>query len=584
MNNMRTLLRYIGDYRRYFYLSLIFAALSALLLLVPYYSIYQLFKSLLTKQPFDANYYGFLAIGGIVLGIICYFTALWFSHLVGFRMEKNMRRFGAERLLNVPLAFFDQTESGKIRKTIDDNAGLTHSFVAHNLPDLVTTLITPIVVLTVLFRLSWVLGALGTALILASFYCIKCMMGNIENMKRYMTALEKMASEAAEFIRGMQIVKIFNTSLDSFRSFRKSITDYSDWALKYTFSGRVPYVINEILLQCMGLVLVLLLYPSMSRQPAVNSLLIDVMFCLLISSQLVLFLIKVLYTGENLTLAFQSIQRLEHLFNGFSTEKREEKETAGKMDIFDITCAHVTFSYDQKRTVLHDISFRVPEHSVTAIVGPSGSGKSTLAKLIVGMYQQYDGSIRIGGRERHDYSEEALMSRMTYVFQDTKLFKRSIRDNLLLANADANEAEIRQALQESQCEELINKLPQGLDTVIGTEGVSLSGGEQQRLALCRAFLKNDPIVILDEVTASIDPENEFKIRQAIERLVKNKTVIIIAHKLSLVETADQILVLNKGKLVEQGRHQDLVERNGLYWKMCELYRQSKNWKLKEGQQ
>lgn len=583
MNEFRKIIYYCGNFKWFLGLSMLLSGISAILLLVPYYSIYKLFYQLSSGQTFSMRFYGILAIVSIFLGIICYFVALWFSHLAGFRVERNMRLFGINKLLSMPFRFFDTTESGKTRKIIDDNAALTHSFVAHNIPDLVTTIVSPIVILAVIFKLDWIVGIICLALLVGSFYLMKLMMGNVDDMKFYMQSLDNMAAQAMEYIRGMQVVKIFNAKLATFKNFRKAISEYSDWALKYSFSARYPFIWNQLLMESLGIVLSLLAYAYLNQHPEINIQLINIMFCFIISSQLILFLTKVLYTGENVNLMLQAIDQLEGLF------KQEEDEIAPttsslenpKITNFTIKVENLSFSYSSERKVLDGVTFSAPERQTTAIIGMSGSGKSTLARLITKMYTNYEGEITVGGISNHQLSEEQMMKWVTYVFQDTKLFKKSIKENLLIANPDATTAQLEKALYEMQCEDIIAKLPAGIETVIGSEGVFLSGGEQQRLALCRAYLKNAPILILDEVTASLDAENEFKIKQAIQRLVSNKTVIIIAHRLALIEHADQIIVLNKGRLAEIGTRQQLISKNGIYKHMVDSNNQSKKWTLKE---
>ncbi|MFC0233589.1 ABC transporter ATP-binding protein [Vagococcus entomophilus] len=577
MKNLKSLFRYIGNYKGYFYLSLVLSATSSILLLTPYYSMYHLFLSISSGSNFQSKYYGWIAIVGVLVGVLCYFLSLWFSHMVGFRVERNMRLFGGNQLLEVSLSFFDTHESGKIRKIIDDNAALTHSFVAHNIPDLVSTCIVPIFVVGVLLKLNWVLGVICLCTALLSLYLVKKMMGDPESLQYYMIALNNITSEATEFIRGMQIVKIFNASLDNFRTFKKSIDDYSDWALKYSFSARLSYVLNRLVLEVLPLILIAVAYPVMSKHPSISLFLVNIMFCMVFGSQLLLSLTKILNTGTNYALAFQSIHQLENLFDGYLEHKPTEHQ---KITSCSITCNAVTFSYTPEKQALKDVTFSIPEKSTTAVIGASGSGKSTIAKLIANMYHEYEGEIKIGSYDLNAYPEETLMDTITYVSQNAQLFHKSILENLKMARPTATTEEIQQALIATECSELIQKLPDGVETIIGTGGVHLSGGERQRLVLCQAFLKNNPIIILDEVTASVDPENEFKLMRAIESLSRDKTVIMIAHKLSLVEKADQILVFKTGELVEKGTPQQLKEKQGIYYNMLQRYHATKRWTLK----
>ncbi|MGY3777893.1 ABC transporter ATP-binding protein [Isobaculum melis] len=582
MENLKKLISYTGNYRKFLYGSIFLSALSTLLLFIPYYSVYRLISfSLLRGKEYDVTFYGLIALSSIILGLLMYYLSLWCSHLAGFRIERNMRNTGMNRLLNVSLNFFDTNESGKVRKTIDDNAAITHSFVAHNLPDLVNTVISPILILSVMFYLSWQLALLLIVVMVLSLLCIKRMMGNVETMQKYLTSLERMTTEATEFVRGMQVIKIFNASLDTFKNFRQSINDYSDWALKYSFSVRQPFIANQIVLNALGVILVLVAYPFLQQSPLDTLFFVNLIFCMIFSSKLVSFLLKILYTGKNASMAFEAVNRLDGLFEAYEMTE-PVTQASSEFHTYDIAFKDVAFSYIEGLPVLKKLSFVVPEGSLMAIVGGSGSGKSTIAKLASKMYEGYDGRIEIGGVPLNKIDEEFLMDNMSYIFQETKLFNKSILDNLKMANPMATKERIQKALKDSECLEIIDKLPLGLDTKIGSTGVYLSGGEQQRLAICRVFLKDDPIIILDEVSASIDPENEYKIQLALDRLIQHKTVIMIAHKLSLIENADQIIVLKEGEIVEKGTHHSLLEKHGIYEKMQALYVQTKHWNLEEG--
>lgn len=582
MKNLRSILDIAGDHSKHLYGSIILSALSAILMLFPYFSIYQLIM-LSSAGQVSVNVlkkYGALALGGIIFGIITYFVALWLSHMTGFRVEKNIRKYGINQLLKISLSFFDNEESGAIRKTIDDNASLTHSFVAHNIPDIVRSVVGPVIILGSIFMINWFYGVLIVAIVIVSLYLLKKMMGNTNDMTHYMDALDEMNSASTEFIRGIALVKLFAVPLTVFKKFRASITNYAQWALNYSFSARRAYVINQIVLELFPLLLVF----TLSKRAMNADHFAGALFCLLVSSQVVLLLIKVMYIGENLTLAMQALDRVDNMFVKHQTTPPSESLSTIPADFANdrLSFENVTFSYDSKKTALENISFDISAQRMTVIVGASGSGKSTVARLIIGAYKNYTGRIFIGKTEIKNLTENQLMSHITYVSQNSRLFSRSILENLQIANPNASTQQIDQALKKACCEDLIAKLPKGLETLLGEDGIYLSGGEQQRLALCQAFLSASQIVILDEVTASIDTENESQMQLAISKLAAEKTLIVIDHKLKITKDAAQVLVFDQGKLVESGTHKELVSRNGKYREMIRMHEQTQQWKLGEG--
>ncbi|GEP84489.1 multidrug ABC transporter ATPase/permease [Staphylococcus piscifermentans] len=579
MNNIKTLYRYMGGYKKYILLSLIFSALSVVAMLIPYYSIYKMLMNIVNNEEIEAVKYGLLASSAIIIGVIIYFISLYLSHISAFGVERNIRNYGIDKLMNIELAFFDDNQSGTIRKTIDDNAAKTHVFIAHNLPDLVGILISPIIILTFLFTINWVMGLIMLVMILVALFLIYLMVGKVNNMKKFLNSLNQMISDGTEYIRGIQVIKIFNASFKRFLNFKKSVGDYSRWATNYAFSARVPYVFNQILLHGISILILLVTLPFIEHSPDFNQFYVSIIFTILISGQIVLFLSKIMNTGENVSLAIQIVGEVENIFSNYNFNQFNErlnKKIEGNIEVKDLS-----FTYDSDKYALKDINFSIPAKSIVAIVGSSGSGKSTIAKVLSKMYGNYEGSIKIGDRELKDINEVDYMNYMTYVFQGMKLYNLSIYDNLKLANENITDKDIEKAMQKAQCQDIVEKLPEGLNTVIGGQHVKLSGGEIQRLVLCRALLRDTEFLIVDEVTASIDPVNEYKIQCILEELVKEKTVVIISHKLNLVKMAQQVLVMNQGNITQKGSHQELLLEDGMYKTMFERYRQTKTWKLGE---
>lgn len=533
----------------------------------------------INHREIEAVKYGVLSSVAIIIGIIIYFISLYLSHMSAFGVEKNMRNYGIEQLMNVELSFFDHNKSGTIRKTIDDNAAKTHTFVAHNLPDLVGVLLSPLLILAFLFVINWVMGLTMLLIILSALTLIYFMVGNTDNMKKYLESLNRMISDGTEYIRGIQVIKIFNASFKNFLNFNQSVKDYSDWAKSYAFSARTPYVLNQVLLNGISLIILLASLPAIEHTVTFNQWYISIIFTVIVSGQIVLFITKIMNTGESVSLVIQVIGQIEQIFNGYHFDQFNPTHTQkikGSIEIRDLS-----FAYEEGNDILKNLNITIPSKSIIAIVGTSGSGKSTLAKVLSKMYRNYKGSIKIGGHELKEIHEFDYMNDMTYVFQGMNLYNISIYDNLKLANENISDVDIENAIQKTQCQDIIEKLPDGLNTIIGEQNVKLSGGEIQRLVLCRALLRNTEFLILDEVTASIDPVNEFKIKCILKELVKEKTVVIISHKLNLVEMTDQVLVMNHGEIVQSGSHHELIAKKGVYKIMFDRYRQTKAWKLGE---
>lgn len=580
MQRLLRIINFTGQYKKHLFGAMFFAMLSAIWMLIPYFSIYQLIQLSLQGPVLRANlmHYGSIAVIGILLDVLTFFIALWLSHMAGFRLERNMRSYGVNRLLTVGLRFFDQEESGAIRKTIDDNASLTHTFVAHNIPDTIRSIVAPTLILISIFYINWLYGVLMLLIVATSLFLLNRMMGNTADIRQYMDSLDEMTATSTEFVRGMALVKLFDVPLTVFKRFKQSITHYGEWALNYSLSVRQPYISNQIVLEAFPILLIF----ALRWQNAISAQFTLALFALIISVQIVMLLMKVLTIGQSLYMSVQAVDRIDHMFNGYEENIESTMATAPSQVDFanqDLVANNIGFAYLKDQPILHDISFKLPHQKMTVIVGASGSGKSTIAKLLIGAYRNYSGAITIGNQDIKKLSEPQLMANITYISQHSRLFNRSILDNLKIANPFATAQQIQQALKWSACDDLVVKLPQGINTVIGQDGVHLSGGEQQRLTLCQAFLREAQIVILDEVTASIDAENENQMQAAIIQLAKEKTVILIDHKLKITKYADQILVFHHGQIVERGTHTALLAKSGQYQMMLDMHLQTQNWRL-----
>lgn len=570
---MKLIIKYIEDYKKYLLISFSLAIFSAFLLLAPYIFLLKIIRGI----EYDVFVKGAIISGlCVIIGMAMYFFSLWFSHVVGFRIEKNIRKFGVKKLLNQPLEFFDTHDSGSVRKTVDENAALTHTFVAHNLPDIVVTLITPILVLILVISLNLSLGIVLLAFFLVSLFLISKMIGNAENVTNYMNALDTMTSNAVEFSRGFPLVKLFNIPIESFKGFKKSISDYSEWALKFAFDLRKFYVLDLVLLEIFPLVAIFFIVEK-NNYPVISIL----VFSVVVSTQLTTSLAKILNIGTSYATAVQAIERVEGIF---IEEEEVSREKKNNLKFKKIEIKNMSFSYDETaKPVLSEINLDLEQGKTYAFVGTSGSGKTTLAKLISGYYKTFSGNILYDRVKRQEFTEKEIVENIAYVFQDSKLFSRSVKENLIIGNPGITENDLVKAIEQTQCIDIINKLPEGIDTIVGKKGVTFSGGERQRLSLCRAYVKDSSVVVLDEVTSAVDATNDVKLQIAIKELVKNRIGIIIAHKLSQIKDADVIVVMEKGKILDKGTHEELLKSSKKYQTMLTTSSESLSWSLVGGE-
>ncbi|WP_304942251.1 ABC transporter ATP-binding protein [Vallitalea guaymasensis] len=578
------LFEYTGKYKVLTILSCILSGISAILSLVPFICIWLVVKELFNNIPDihktqGLSFYGWLAVYSALLSILIYFVSMMLAHIAAFRTAKNMKRKALTHLMKLPLGYFSQTTSGGLRKIIDDNAGLTETFLAHQLPDLSGALLMPIAILILLFAFNWKLGILCLIPLLVGFLFIKHLMSgkNAKFMSKYMGALEDMNGEAVEYIRGIPVVKTFGQTIYSFKSFHSSIMKYKEFATTYAINCRIPMAgftvsINGafILLIPVGILLI-------AGANDYNMFLLDLIFYILFTPICTAMISKIMYASDNIMITKEAVKRIDSILE---QQPLVETKTPQVPVNPNIKFNNVSFSYpNSDKKALCGISFNLPQGNTVALVGPSGGGKSTIAALVPRFFDVQSGSIKIDGIDVRNISTKELMSQVAFVFQDTHLFKSSILDNIKIAKPSASREQVINAINAAQCNDIIDKMPNGLDTVIGEKGVYLSGGEMQRIALARAILKDAKIVILDEATAFADPENEYKIQIAFEKLTKGKTVLMIAHRLSTVKNADCILVIDKGRVKEKGTHDELIKKNNVYAHMWKDYQTSITWKV-----
>ena len=563
--------------------AMLLSALSALAGMLPYILIWLIVRELLEHGEITSSgnvvTYAWWAAGMAVASIVLYFAALMSSHLAAFRVESNLRKEAMRQIVRMPLGFFDINTSGRIRKIIDDNAGVTHSFLAHQLPDLAATFLVPLVAAILIFVFDWILGLACIVPVIIAMLVMGFMM-NAEGrqfMKSYMTSLEEMNTEAVEYVRGIPVVKVFQQTIYSFKNFHRCIMNYNKMVFGYTRMWEKPMSLYTVIINGFVFFLAPLAILLIGYSGNYASVLLNFFLFVLITPVFSQSIMKSMYLNQALGQASEAIGRLENLV---AYEHLTVVEHPQPVKEFSIQFEKVSFSYPgANQKAVDDVSFTIPQGNTVALVGASGGGKTTIARLVPRFWGATEGKVLIGGINVREIAPEELMKYISFVFQNTKLFKTSLLENIKYGNPDATMEEVERAVDMAQCREIINKLPLGLNTKIGTEGTYLSGGEQQRIVLARAILKNAPIIVLDEATAFADPENEHLIQQALKELTKGKTVLMIAHRLSSITDADNILVIDKGKIAEQGTHANLLGKQGIYYHMWNEYQQSFRWTI-----
>ena len=577
---------YAGGHRWFTYASWVLAALSALVALLPFVYIWRILRDVLNVAPnysqaVDIPHYGWMAVLFAVLAYLIYVGALLCSHMSAFRVATNLRLAASERLAKLPLGFTETFGSGKLRKIIQESTGAAETYLAHQLPDQSSAMATPIGLLALLFIFDWRLGLLSLIPVILGFVIMSAMTGKrmAEKMRQYGNALEAMSNEAVEYVRGIPVVKTFGQSVFSFKKFKATIDEYEKWVVAYTRDMRLPMMLYTAAINGVFAFLIAggLIF---TRQGVTPQFMLNLLFYIVITPVISLTLTKMMYMSENKMIVADALSRIDSVLDAepmtTGAEPRRPKDSS-------LEFKNVHFSYNGKTDVISGVSLSVKPRQTVAFVGPSGGGKSTLASLACRFFDVGSGSVSIGGVDVRDIPKAELMDTVSFVFQNSRLLKGSILDNVKLGRPDATEDEVLSALKAAQCMDIIEKLPDGIHTEIGSRGIYLSGGEQQRIAIARAMLKNAPILILDEATAFADPDNEASVQAAFAELAKGKTVIMIAHRLSTVADADCIYVVQDGRIAESGTKDALCAQNGLFAQMWRDYQSSVQWKVaKEG--
>ncbi len=573
-----------GSHRYLTYASWLLSAVSALLALVPYYYIWQVMREVLQIAPDfskaqQLTYNGWMAVLFAVISVLVYIAALMCSHISAFRVATNLRLQTMSHIVKLPSGSVESFGSGRLRKIVNESSGATETYLAHQLPDRCNAIATPCGLLALLFIFDWRLGLLSIAPVLLAFMIMMSMAGRKmqEKMKEYQNALEDMSNEAVEYVRGIPVVKTFGQTIFSFRKFKDSIDRYRIWVIAYTQQLRTPMMLYTAAVN--GVFVFLIAGALLFTGDGVTSeFLLDLIFYIIITPVISVTLTRIMFQSENAMVVDDALQRIDTIL---SLEPQSEPELPLHPSDTSIKLEGITFSYDGENNVLENISLDIPAGQTIAFVGPSGGGKTTLANIISRFLEPQGGTVRIGGVDIRDMSREELMNTISFVFQDSRLIKSSILENVRMGNPDATREEVMAALENARCCDIIDKLPDGIDTIISANGIYLSGGEQQRIAIARVMLKNTPVIIMDEATAFADPDNETKVQDALSRLAHDKTVIMIAHRLSTVSGADKIYVINDGRIEESGSWGQLLSHNGLFSQMWQNYRTSVKWKVQK---
>ena len=582
----KRLFEYADNYKYLTIASWVLATVSAFIALVPFYYIWRLIKEVIRVSPdFDRaqnlSAYGWCAVGSAVLAMLIYMGGLICSHLAAFHVQATMRSRLMRHIMSLPLGSMDEDGSGKVRKIINESSAATETYLAHQLPDKCVATATPIGLVVLLLVFDWRLGLLSLIPVVLGFAIMSTMMGaNMKKkMEEYQNALEEMSSEAVEYVRGIPVVKTFGQSVFSFKRFRDSIKKYEKWTIAYTKDLRIPMMGLTTAINSVFAILIAATFwlGGVKSGSADGTFLLNLMFYIIITPIITVTMTKMMYAGENVMIVEDALNRIDGLL-----EKKPLPQSVNpaKPQDASISFKNVSYRYDgASDDAIHNISLDIKSGEHIAFVGPSGGGKSTLAKLIARFADVNSGFIEIGGVNVKNIKASDLMNTVSFVFQDSKLLKMSIFDNVRMGNKNAMREEVIEALHNAQCDDIIEKLPGGIDTVIGSKGTYLSGGETQRIAIARAMLKNAPILILDEATAFADPDNEAKVQAAFSKLSEGKTVILIAHRLSSVTEVDRIYVLKNGQICQSGTHENLLSQDGLYAHMWKEFNKSVSWKV-----
>lgn len=581
-SNLSRLMSYAGRHKILTYLSWILSVISALLALVPFWYIWRIIHDILEVSPdfsraYSITHYGWQAVGFAVISVIVYIAALMCSHISAFRVASNIRKELMRHITALPLGVTEKYGSGKLRRIVNTSSSATENYLAHRLPDKAGAVATPAGLLFLLVVFDWRLGLLSLIPVVLGFLIMMKMTGkNMEQkMEEYQNALSDMSNEAVEYVRGIPVVKTFGQTIFSFKRFKGTIDNYEKWVIAYTKAFRLPMMFYTTAINGVFAFLIAggIIF---ARGGVTDTLLLNLIFYIIITPVIGTTLTKIMFMSEDAMIVNDAINRIDEVLKEKPLpECRKVQEPFN----YSITLEEVSYSYDGKKNALDHISLSIGQGQKAALVGPSGGGKTTLANIVTRFFDPQKGRILIGNVDIRDIPKEVLMNKISFVFQDSRLIKDSILENVRMGKPNASREEVMQALDAAQCMDIIEKLPDGIDTVVGTNGVYLSGGEQQRIAIARAILKNAPILILDEATAFADPDNEVRVGQALSVLSKGKTVIMIAHRLSSITDADCIYVLRDGKIAESGTHEELIAQNGIFTHMWKNYSEAAKWKI-----
>lgn len=582
--NLSVLMDYAGQRRVLTYLSWVLSAISALMALVPFIFVWLIVREVIEA---DGNFaavqgslsvYGWWAVGSALISMLVYFAALMCSHVAAFRVAGNMRKRAMRHIGALPVGFMNSLGSGRVRRIVNESSGATETYLAHQLPDMVGAFATPVGMIVLLFVFDWRLGLLSLIPTALGFIIMSKMTGKgmAQKMKEYQSALEDMNNEAVEYVRGVPVVKTFGQTVFSFKRFKGSIDSYHKWVIAYTKSLMWPMVAFTTAINCVFVPLIIagLCFTAGGVD---GTFLLNLIFYIIFTPIISVTLMKVMFMSENNMIVSDALQRIDGIL---AIKPLPEPSAPQTPKDNSVTFENVTFAYEgADRNAIDGITLDVKAGETVALVGPSGGGKTTAAGLVARFWDTASGAVKVGGVNVKDIDRQTLNDTVAYVFQDSKLLKTSIFENVRMGRPSATREEVLAALHNAQCDDILNKFPHGVDTVIGSKGVYLSGGEQQRIAIARVMLKNAPVLVLDEATAFADPENEAAVQRAFERLANGRTVIMIAHRLTTVQNADKIYVLKDGKIAEEGTHAWLMEQNGLYHDMYDEYRTSIAWKV-----
>ena len=575
---LKRLMPYAGKKSVLLYIAMVMSAVSGIMVLMPMVFIHRIVNTLILNETVDFSYVrenSIYAAAFAGLGLCIYLIGLVLSHIFAFEVEDTIIKTSVKKLIHKPLGYFDDKESGRIRNVIVSGASETHSFLAHQLPDMAMTIISPIVLLVFFFMFNWKLGLASMIPMVIGMILMSAMMtSETKKMKdEYYAGLSELSSQTVEYVRGIPVVKTFAQSVESFNKLYSLIIKIKDGVLKLTMSYTNKMSWFETVSTSTAFFLVPVALLLIKCNGNLSNVVADSVIYFLIGPTFAVFIMRSATITQFSYFAELALNKIENIleFDDFMYGDKTSSDVG-------IEFKNVSFSYGGEN-VLDSISFKVNKGERVALVGSSGSGKTTVARLAARFYDTKSGEIFIGGINIKDFEKESLMKKIAFVFQNSKLFKMSLRENLLIGKPDATDEEIESALINSGSKEIIERLENGLDTVYGTKGTYFSGGEAQRLSIARAFLKDADIIILDEATAFADPENEHLIQESFKKLSKNKTTLMIAHRLSTVIDADKILVIDKGKIIEEGKHADLINMNGHYKKLWEEYQKSVNWKI-----